>query len=82
MNLTRLESMNLGYLYLNGIKATDSMKHDENDGTIQRGFRAEFTNSEASVSFTVPETLLPEVIGCDALAVQIYKAFPVEDGAY
>lgn len=80
MRVSKLDSVETGILYLDEIQVADSMVHDMNGGTIQRGFRAEFSNSKATVAFLVPETMIPELVGCDAIAVDLYTVHVGEDG--
>lgn len=80
MGEERLKSVNVGNLYLEEIRATDYMAREADFDSIERQYVVTFANRSASVSFAVPESLLPEIIGCDAIAFELNAVHTDGDG--
>lgn len=71
MKKTRKLDVDPGYLYLSAFYTVDSGIRNMGAEPVLNGYRVNFGNSSAQISFTIPEDMVHEIIDCDAIVVEI-----------
>lgn len=79
MEVAKLEKLTPGYLYLTEVKYRDR-EYLNGDWRMAKTYGVTFANGHTSVTFTVPEDMLPDVVGYDALTLQLSKVLFHKDG--
>lgn len=70
MEIIKLEKPSTGYLHLDEIKYKGLETQESNGETVET-YTVTFKNGVAAVTFTAPEDMISDLIGYDALTLQL-----------